>query len=64
MKDYNGIELKDGDRVKSVYSLEPKNIGTIKGEYIVYDDEPNEEYQILDSGYLIKVEDIDDSFNR
>lgn len=58
MKDYNGIELKPGDRVQSVWTnYEPKNIGTITPEgYIVYDDEPDVEYQILDSVYLIKIE--------
>lgn len=55
--DYNGDLLKAGDRVRSVYAqYEPNNIGTItKDGCIIYDDEPETEYQILDSRYLIKI---------
>lgn len=57
MKDYNGEELKAGNRVRSVYiDYEPENIGTItKDNCIIYDDEPETEYQVLASEYLIKI---------
>lgn len=57
MKDYNGEELKPGDEVRSVYlDFEPENIGTITNDgYIIYNDEPETEYQILASEYLIKI---------
>lgn len=53
------MRFKDGDRVESVY-LNPGGIGTVKvcdGKYlIVYDDEPDVEYQILDDNYLEYIE--------
>jgi len=59
MEDYNGEEIKAGDRVQSVYNCEPNNIGTItKDGYIIYDDEPDEEYQILDSKYLVLIKEV------
>jgi len=55
MEDYNGEELRADNRVMSVYKCEP-GIGTItKDGYIIYDDEPEVEYQILDSKYLVKL---------
>ena len=58
--DYNGNLLKTGDRVKSVYhNYEPDNVGIItKDGFIIYDDEPETEYQVLDSRYLIKLKSI------
>lgn len=55
--DYNGDLLKAGDRVRSIYArCEPDNIGTITAEgFIIYDDEPETEYQILNSKYLVKI---------
>ena len=55
--DYNGDLLKAGDRVRSIYArCEPDNIGTIRAEgFIIYDDEPETEYQILNSKYLVKI---------
>ncbi len=55
------MRFKDGDRVESVYlELEPENRGTVKidnDEYlIVYDNEPDIEYRILDDNYLEYVE--------
>lgn len=49
--------FKHNDRVRSVYTEhEPENIGTIKIEndeyFIVYDDKPETEYQILDDNYF------------
>ena len=55
--DYNGALLKPRDRVRSIYPCELNNIGTItENGCIVYDDEPETEYQILDSRYLVKIE--------
>lgn len=56
--DYNGKPLKRNDRVKSIYAnYEPNNIGTITDDgCVVYDDEPETEYRILNSAYLIKIE--------
>ena len=58
LMDYNNNKLESGDRVRSIYArAEPENIGTItKDGYIIYDDEPETEYQILDSRYLIKID--------
>ena len=55
--DHNGGLLKAGDRVRSIYTeYEPDNIGTITAEgFIIYDDEPETEYQVLDSRYLVKI---------
>ncbi len=51
------MKFKDGDRVKGVYN-DPSDIGTIKiegGDYlIIYDNEPEIEYRILDDEYLEK----------
>lgn len=56
-EDYNGEILKAGDRVRSIYIFEESNnIGTItENNCIIYDDEPDVEYAILDSRYLIKI---------
>jgi len=65
--------FKEGDRVRSVYlRYEPENIGTVKisdGQYcIVYDNEPDEEYLIVDDNYLklyeAKTEEIKDEENN
>lgn len=54
--------FKNGDRVKSIYfKYEPLNIGTIlieNDEYlIIYDNELETKYQLLDDEYLELVED-------
>ena len=63
MKDYNNNELKPNDRVKSIYvglGYETENFGTITadGKHLIYDDEPQTEYKILDSRYLIKCQTV------
>ena len=50
-------QFKNNDRVRGVYHYhEPNNIGTVKiieGDYcIVYDDEPETEYAVLDDQWL------------
>jgi len=51
--------FKNGDRVRSVYGEEKDNIGTVKIEgnnyLVVYDNEPEEEYVILNDDYFERV---------
>lgn len=55
MEDCEGNELKPGDRVESIY--DPKETGTVtEGDHLIYDDEPQTEYKIIASEYLIKIQ--------
>lgn len=50
--------FKDGDRVKSIYAIEP-DIGTVTysdGQYCIVYDGDETEYLILDDNYLLRVQ--------
>ena len=49
----NGWNMKFDARENALIE---DNIGTIRAEgFIIYDDEPETEYQILNSKYLVKI---------